>query len=349
MSAKFLPISDFCVRTHGASCRRCSIACPAHAIEFAGETSAPTIDHEVCTGCGICMGICDGFSSTRVTIQDLHSRIRRIGLRGEAVYLTCKENILPDFTPAENVIVLPCLALVPTELWTLILAQNIPVCIVCDLRYCEECTIAPNRGEMLFSRAIETAEDFTGGKVRWDHQVPEKRDVSHVLTDETGYGRREAFDSIKDDVTDVLSGKRRLKNSEVLQDYYERRERNRAIQRLNISGSSINKFAPHGVTRKVLFPHHEMLLDAAIENPSVSTAILMTISETDMTKCAGHTDCVATCITGARSLSKLDGSLEYDARLCIGCGACVDTCPEGAIRLIDTTAYDVLEMTPPNA
>ena len=118
-------LRDYCTRTHGAACDRCALACPLDAISFA-EDGRPVIDADACTRCGICLGICDAFSSSRVTMIDVHARIRRIALRGEDVVLTCKENIFPGLEPAANVVVLPCLACLSPEFWTLVLTENIP-------------------------------------------------------------------------------------------------------------------------------------------------------------------------------------------------------------------------------
>ena len=37
-----------------------------------------------------------------------------------------------------------------------------------------------------------------------------------------------------------------------------------------------------------------------------------------------------------------NGSLTYDARYCIGCGACVAACPTASIELVETSLADLL-------
>lgn len=61
----------------------------------------------------------------------------------------------------------------PPELWTLLLAQNVPVCVACDLKYCEDCPRAAQIGELLFTKAIEIAEAQTGENVHFDREIPE--------------------------------------------------------------------------------------------------------------------------------------------------------------------------------
>ena len=222
-------LRDYCTRTHGAACDRCALACPHDAISFA-EDGRPVIDADACTRCGICLGICDAFSSSRVTMIDVHARIRRIALRGEDVVLTCKENIFPGLEPAANVVVLPCLACLSPEFWTLVLTENIPVRISADLAYCAECDRAGDMGEMLYSHAVQTAEEWSGQSVGYLDVIPEKENLVKDLANPEGVDRRSAFTNLVGDVGDIASGKRRLRNSEVLQQFYERKERAGAPQ-----------------------------------------------------------------------------------------------------------------------
>lgn len=334
--ARFIPVAEFCVRPHGAQCRRCQIACPAQAISFSSEDSVPAIDDAACTKCGICMGICDGFASTRISLPNLHAHIRKIALRGELVYLTCKENVFPGFTPAGNVVVLPCLACISPELWALMLTENLPLIISCDFKYCSDCDRAPQRGEMLFTRAIEMAEEWTGGSVRFDREMPEAIEASL----ESEVGRREAFDSVKGDVVDVINGKRRLRNSDTLQNYYEKKERDRAIKKLNLAptGEFSNAFAESAKSATLFTPRRKLLLEAISRNPQIAERIPVVLSDTDLELCNNCLSCTNVCLTGARNISREDGSLVFDEKLCIGCGACVAACPNGACDIAETTA-----------
>ena len=116
-----MTIGEYCVRPHGGSCERCKIACPAQAISFENESAVPSIDAQACTKCG--MGVCAAFTSSTTTTLRLYEHLRRVAMRGEIVYLTCKENVFPDFQPAKNVTCCPALPACRRN-WALLLAQT---------------------------------------------------------------------------------------------------------------------------------------------------------------------------------------------------------------------------------
>ncbi len=337
-SEQIAVLRDFCMRAQGAECARCALACPAGAISY-DEDGRPAIDADACTHCGICLGICDAFTSTRVTMDDLHERFRRIAQRGDDVVVTCKENMFPGLDPAANVVVLPCLACLSPEFWTLVLAENIPVKIAADLSYCADCERAGEMGEMLYAHAIGTAEEAAGRKMGYQDTIPEKENLIKDLANPVGVDRRSAFENLVGDVGDIATGKRRLRNSEVLHEFVERREKARAQARLNLSdGLEFANFVPQGRTRKTMWPKRRMLLEAIGCDPTVAERVSVTVSETDAALCTNLLACVEACPTGARSIDPESGGLAYDPRYCNGCGLCVDACPEGAVQLVDTTA-----------
>ncbi|MEG0027672.1 MAG: 4Fe-4S ferredoxin [Raoultibacter sp.] len=343
---KVLVLKDYCGRSKGASCARCAMACPKGAITLGaeGSTDAPIIDADLCSRCGICFGICDAFSSTRVTMLDLHARIRRIALTGDRVYITCKENIFPGFEPAPNVVVVPCLATFSPEFWTVLLSENIAVSIACDLTYCAECETAGEIAEVLYDHAIATAETWTGKEIGFSTEIPEKRRLLEEYTDERGFDRRAVFTKTLFDVGDIASGKRRLRNSEVLQDFYERRERNRAIASLNLSEEDIfSDFLPGGHARKMLIPKRRLLLEAIDRTPEIAERIPLYLSTTDTDLCTHAYTCVATCPTNARLVTPETGEVDVDERFCIGCGICTTVCAAGACDLAASTAAALLD------
>ena len=336
-------LRGFCMRAQGAACSRCALACPAEAISFEDD-GRPSIDADACTRCGICLGICDAFASPRITMDDLHERFKRIAERGEDVVVTCKENIFPGLEPAANVVVLPCLASLSPEFWTLVLAENIPAKLAADLSYCADCDRAGEMGEMLYTHAIESAEAATGRTVGSLDSIPEKENLLKDMANPVGVDRRSAFENLVGDVGDIASGKRRLRNSEVLHEFLERREKARAQARLNLSdGIDFENFVPQGRTRKTMWPRRKMLLEAINCDPSIADHASVTVSRTDCALCTNLLACADACPTGARHRDSTTGQLAYDVRYCSGCGLCVAACPEGAIELVEATAAVFLD------
>jgi len=337
-AGKVVVLRDFCMRTKGALCNRCEIACPKGAISYSDE-GLPLVDDGACTRCGICFGICDAFSSTRVTMLDLHQRIRNIALRGETVYFTCEENIFPGLAVAANVVVLPCLACLSPEFWTVVLSEKIQVKVACDLSYCADCQRAGESAEMLYSHAIQTAEDWSGEKIGFSDTIPEKESLMKGLADPGEVDRRAAFTNILEDVGDIASGKRRLRNSEVLQRFVERRERSKALAQLRFADQDIlNGFAPTGRVRKTMVPKRQMLMEALAASPEIAPNIPLFVACIDQGRCTGNKDCLGACPTGALSPDPETGAVSLDVRYCIGCGICVDSCRNAAISIEETTA-----------
>ncbi len=331
-------LRDYCMRVYGADCSRCARACPAGAISFA-EDGRPVIDNETCTQCGICLGICDAFTSKHVTMKDLHQRFQRIAQRGEQPVITCEDYVPDGFKTAANVVVLPCLATLSPEFWTLLLAENIDVKISVDFAYCATCLRTNDIGEMLYSHAIQTAEDATQHNVGYLKELPAKENLLADWTSQDTGDRRGILSNIMSDVGDITTGKRHLRNSKVIQDFVEQREKARAQARLNLSdGLTFADFIPKGTIRKTMWPKREMLIEAIRCDQEVADKIAVVISETNPNLCACHGACADICPTGACSIDPNADELLYDPQFCNGCGLCVKACPEGAIQLVEKTA-----------
>ena len=275
--------------------------------------------------------------------MDLHARLSRIATEGRRAYITCKENVFAGLEVDSNVIVLPCISMIPPVMWTLLLAENVRLSIACDLRYCDDCSRVGDIGGMLFPRAIELAEERTGKEVKFSSIIPEKKTLVQKYTDEeTATDRRAVFTGAATDVLEIASGKRSLQNSEVLADFYARRERQRAVQRLNLSEeSAFDNLTPEGMQKKTMFPQQQMLLEAIERQHDIAPTIAVLLSGTDEAACTGSGECVASCPTGARQME--DGQPIVDPLYCVGCGICSDTCPTHAAFLEETTAEVYLD------
>lgn len=64
----------------------------------------------------------------------------------------------------------------------------------------------------------------------------------------------------------------------------------------------------------------------------------------DEATCTGCGECVDTCPTGA--IAVMDGRAHIDDAACIDCASCAKACPQGAIVLVDTVAPASLVIRP---
>ncbi len=277
---------------------------------------------------------------------DLHARIRRIALRGEDVVLTCKENVFPGLEPAANVVVLPCLACLSPEFWTLVLAENIPVTIAADLvllrrlrhvpaRWARSCTPTPWR----------RPRSGAARKVGFIDVIPEKENLVRDLANPEGVDRRSAFTNLVGDVGDIASGKRRLRNSDVLQQFYERQERARARARLNLGRRrrSSTTSCPRAAREDVMQPKRQLLLRGHRPRPGHRRARARGAVRDRLRALHERARLRRRRAPPARgSPTRNDGTLAFDARYCIGCGLCADACPHRRGRAREADAAAVL-------
>ena len=342
---KVLFLRDFCTRPFGSVCKECIEACPKGAIAFANASAA--VDAHACTKCGICVGVCDGFAIPGASVEAVMSQMRKIALTGENVILTCSYLLPSNFLPADNVIALPCLAMLPPELWTCALAQGINIAVAVVFEECEVCKRTRAQGLDHFAAAIEQAEAATERSVAFTDDVPEAQvapTLMQTLSSQGGKDRREAMADLKDQVEEIASGVYRMRRNESLRAYHEQRAHMLSDERIGgaVGSPEANTFAEGGFSRSILMPRRRMLLEAADASDAVAVRSRVTVSATDEAKCDNAGDCMRACPTGARHPSPENGTLTFEARLCIGCGLCEDACPNKAAGLREVHAGELL-------
>lgn len=338
-----LVLRDYCLRAKGADCDRCACACPKDAITFTNE-NLPVIDNKACSRCGICFGICDAFTSPRITLADLHGRMRRIASRGDKLYITCEENIFSGLEIDSNVVVLPCLATLSPEFWTLLLCEDISVTIAADLSYCDDCERAGEIAEMLYTHAISRAQEWSGRTISYTNMIPEKQKLIDDLSSPEDVARRTLFTNLIGDVGDIATGKRSMRNSDVVQDFYAQRERSRlSAHQLDLPETPFfNEFVSAGRMSQMILPKRRLLLEAITIDSSICENITLSVVSIDETLCKNSLECSTICPTGALFPDPETGTLILDVRLCVGCEKCLQSCPNGALSMRETTACELV-------
>lgn len=346
--ARVIAADELCLNPRGGACERCVEACPANAVAL-DEAGAPVVDEEACTGCGVCVGVCDAFAPVTVTLADLHERLRRCARGGEEAVVACELMAAEaEGEPAPNVAVVPCLAALPAEFWARALAEGVDVCVACDFARCDGCARAGEAAEALFAGAIERAQEWTGREVRVRGAVPAAASLVERLVSAEEADRRGYLEGVAREVADIASGDYRRRRSDALQDFYARRERLRASARVlrPPDVARPNRFCAGGVEQRLMMPRRQMLLDALAADPSVAGRVEVVLSGTDATRCDDCLACADACPTGARLPSAVDGALAFDALYCVGCGLCAAACPTGAAHVEATDARAFLGAAP---
>lgn len=329
-----LVLRDYCLRPWGSQCSRCEKLCPQYAISLQVDKT-PGIDQQQCIACGVCVGVCDAFTITHYGLSELYSRIRALALHYGEVVLTCESCLQDDASCAENVVVLPSLAMLSAEFFACLLVERTRLVVAGDF---EALFSVPSGGcvaEMIASQAISLAEAWSGRRIGYRETLPGSYEDT-MRRSEDGKSRREYFDDLiahftgSDNVTTSSYGDARTLYPEAL-------ERNRRFsQRQVISGLEVprvNAFMAGGRLKQQLWPKRRLLLEAFLVAPEMEDRVAQRMSMTDSSRCTDCLACVAACPTKARFAHAHDGLLEYDVRYCFGCGLCEHVCPTQAISL----------------
>lgn len=343
-----LVLRDFCIRTFGCECNRCEAACPKSAINIvtSAKKAAPTIDAKACTNCCVCIGVCDAFTGTQTTLVNIYSHARRIALSqaGREVIFTCSECAPKSESVASNVIVLGCLAAIPSELWLQLLTNNTNVSIALEMGKCKNCS--NNKGnpnaENLMDAAISKAESWAKKNIGFSEDIPLAVDESLIagLMQQGGSSsRRDMFSGVFNQFKDVASGDYRKRTDTSLNTFDEETERKNAHNAVNLTSTAeFNKYAPLGRVKTTLHPRQKMLIASVSKKPEIAADITINVPETNKNLCENCLVCTRFCPTGARYPSPNNGNLEFKVHLCIGCKMCQNICKKNAVEIKESTA-----------
>ena len=329
---RIVALPSWCTAPRGSGCTRCAAACPTGAISLNDGT--PVIDEAQCTRCGICAGVCDAFAWERFTLKDLFERARTEAEEEGYACFTCNDHLFPGVVPRSNVLVLPCLAAVPPEFWTALLAADVPVKLYLDESYCEGCPTAGALGPALFAHALESAQDGTGANIGRVKELPERELLLAAWSHADGQDRRGMLSTLFHESKEIADGTHRKRNAAAVSDFREKQERMHAKARIRSEASAGSAWMPS----KQAWPRQELMVQAAKATPVRAALMERYCSTTDCQKCTGAHECISACPTGARTAITDSDCPEVDPKLCIACGACIGSCPTGACDFAAITA-----------
>lgn len=331
-------LSTWCTAPRGSGCTRCINVCPHHALTM--QETGPILDSSLCSRCGLCAGVCDAFAWKRITLEDLVLRSEREAKSEGSVVFTCNEHIFPGLAPRSNVIILPCLASLPPEFWSNLLAKKIPVSLFLDRSYCEQCTIAGPLAPTLFDYAFQQAQDWTGRTIHQSKLIPERESVLSLYANIDEGSRRDLLSVLANESIDIATGKHRKRNTGAIDSFHEKQERLRAEGRIKSAQQSKN--LPAAFQQKTTWPRQELVVEAVRNLPERANLLERYASTTTLTICQQSHECVNACPTGARRINE-EGYPEIDITQCIACGICCNVCPHHACNLAAISAQEYCE------
>lgn len=337
---EIVALNSWCTAPYGSGCQRCVAACPHQAISLTND--GPYIDSEKCTYCGICAGICDAFAWSRITLGDLAARCEREAKSEGFVCFTCNEHIFEGLAPRSNVIILPCLASVPPEFWSYLLAKNIQVELFLDETYCQDCQAAGEIAPMLFRHAIDQAQSWTGRSMQRAKLIPERESVLSMYANVDEGSRRDLLAVLANEGLDIATGKHRQRNAGTLDAFHENQERLRAQGR--IKSAQQTKNIPTAFRQSPEWPRQHLIVQAARALPERAALLERYATITNYSACEQSHTCVNACPTGARRISE-QGYPIVDVTRCNACGICCAVCPQHACDFVAITAHEYCERT----
>ena len=311
------------------TCDRCVRACPVDAIHIEGN-SIEMLD--TCIKCGLCVEACPSecYSARDLAPRRLYDRIAGAAMSHERCYVTCTRSI--DRLPENNEVILPCVGVVPAEVWAAIMADFANVYVYLPLGICDDCSTVT--GEEAYSDAIGRAETWCGFGLALE---VEESELNHDVN--RAWQRKEFVDHI------VSSGERLLGRNPVVS------AAQRVTQQIRAHSSQLDKIgrtldAAVGTTntkrqRRVLLDRRKLLMGMLQKHPDAAENIDLYEPVCDPDLCTLCGACEHVCPTRAIELTP-EGRWTVESSFCCQCGACFHVCPTHALEPEFTDATELV-------
>lgn len=319
-----------CKSNDSTTCDRCVRVCPKGAITV--DDKAIEID-DTCIKCGLCVSACPSecFHTKELGARRLYDRIAGAAASHETAYVTCTRAL--GRLPEENEVVLPCVGVVPSEVWFSVMAKFDNVSVFLPLGICDRCRTTT--GEEAYCDLIARAETWAGYGL---DLVVDESDLAHEMR--RSWQRKEFVDSIMKSgealisrTNPVLTAARRVNN--MLKAHKKQIDALQGQMDKALGTTNTHR------KRRLLTDRRKLVMGALQKQPQLAENIDLYAPMCDPALCTLCGACEQVCPTHTIDITE-DGKWTCAPEYCIQCGACEHVCPTGAIEYEFADAEDLV-------
>lgn len=302
-------------------CDRCVQVCPVDAIRFEGKK---VIIEDHCRKCGLCIAACptEAFIARRQMARSLYDQIARVASTYDDCYVTCTRAL--GRLPKDNEVLLPCVGVIPSELWFSLLAEYANISVYLPLGICDRCRTVT--GEEKYSEAIAEGEEHSVYTVGLEVDAAE---MTHEQS--RAFKRRQFISTMATAGTTLVSGGNPAISG--VQAVANRiKAHSNQINTLQRTLEQVTGLKNEEMRRRQLTQKRKLVLSALQTHPELAEKMVWQVPVCDTSRCTVCGDCVKLCPVRACSLDA-EGHFSVVPTYCVNCGACVKVCPEDALEM----------------
>lgn len=305
------------------ACSACVDVCPVGAVSI--EDGGVELS-DACRKCGLCLPACptEAFVSQQLGPRKLYDRIVSAAISHEEAYVTCTRAL--GRLPKDNEICLPCVGVVPAEVWFAVIADYPNVSVYLPLGICDRCKTAT--GEEAYVNAIGQAEEWAEQHVGLE---VDEGELDHDKRRE--WERKEFLNNLAKSGAAVAGSVNPALNAVQLA-ASRVQEHSKQITHLERQLEEACGISTSEHKHRMLIQRRQLVLSTLQKHPELVEHIDYSVPACDTTLCTMCADCVHACPVHAIDIDK-QGRFSVEPAYCVGCGVCVLECATGALRMVD--------------